>query len=673
MTRQPFLTKPMSLNVVRPGFGAQDPQVDSGWHESHVQFDPNSYERVQAEHIPSDDVGEKHKGARVHHDVFHLVHGKKAADGKVSRHIHEHGFDVPVKIAHLFKRPVVRQWIHEGNVYREQDERIPSRFELFFDLMFVGIAHLVAENATSEATGFNVLKFVLEYFPTWSVWMDVRTFLNVSGTDDVKERVGLLAYMILLNGYSANAAALQITHAGTPEQLGLSTDTGHLMQHNARRLFTSLEGESCKEKECLEYYIGNGYWLENGYESAIHAAIAFYLVLRLVRILLYVYYGWALPNFRLSMWTNASIRAIVSVIYIPLLFVWSAPLIICLMFVGMALEMMNSFMVHYVVRVFNYLIRKRSGKPLFIPALSLEHAMERTIQFVIVATGEMIISSTYAASRHHGLTEKFGRSSLGICCAFFIIWLYYDADSSRTFQHAFRRHAITSALFSALHFPLTAALILLGASLTRLVELERESSGYLWFWSGSCATFLGIVGVLALLHRNLDRHSSTVLPRWSRILLRFVIALIVLFLPLMRDSWKTIDFLGVNTALLFLLVCFETITKLGAVGRRYDPYGSQLVHNAKPRSEAKNDPVMSNEIQKARQRLEEMGAVYKPKRQDDPFGFSNRLQLKRELSWHPYEGLTLAETGEEDVGMEGELGHLQMKELSAGQRWAYCT
>ena len=82
---------------------------------------------------------------------------------------------------------------------------------------------------------------------------------------------------------------------------------------------------------------------------------------------------------------------------------------------------------------------------------------------------------------------------------------------------------------------------------------------------------------------------------------------------------------------------------------------------------------MSNEIQKARQRLEEMGAVYKPKRQDDPFGVSNRLQLKRELSWHPYEGLTLAETGEEDVGMEGELGHLQMKELSAGQRWAYCT
>ena len=67
----------MSLNVVRPGFGAQDPQVDSGWHESHVQFDPNSYERVQAEHIPSDDAGEKHKGARVHHDVFHLVHGKK--------------------------------------------------------------------------------------------------------------------------------------------------------------------------------------------------------------------------------------------------------------------------------------------------------------------------------------------------------------------------------------------------------------------------------------------------------------------------------------------------------------------------------------------------------------------------------------------------------------------
>ena len=54
-------------------------------------------------------------------------------------------------------------------------------------------------------------------------------------------------------------------------------------------------------------------------------------------------------------------------------------------------------------------------------------------------------------------------------------------------------------------------------------------------------------------------------------------ALIIFFLPLMRKNWDTIDFLGVNTALLFFLVSFETITKVGAVGRRYDQHGSAPV------------------------------------------------------------------------------------------------
>lgn len=639
----------------------QEPTVDSGWIDAEGVADPNTFEPIfndEAEQ-PTCAETEGEKGKNVHHDIFHLVHGKKATDGKVSRHIDTHGFDVPVKFGHLFKQPVVRQWIHEGSVYREKDERIPSRFELFFDLLFVGIAHTLAETATSEATGFNILKFILEYFPTWSIWMDVRTFLNVSGTDDVKERIGLLAYMILLNGFSANAASLQIKNAASPQDLGIP-------KHGYHHKRGALEESTCEDTSCLAFYLGSGYWLVDGYENAIHAAIAFYLVLRLVRILLYLFYGWMLPNFRLSMWTNAAIRTIVSTIYIPIMFVWSAPLILILMFVGMVLEMLNSFMVLYTVRTLNYYTKKRTGRRLYIPALSLEHAMERTTQFVIVATGEMIVSSTFTASKKYGLTDKFGRSSLAICCSFFIIWLYYDADSSRTFQHALRRHAITSSMFSALHFPLTAALILLGSSLTQMINLRDESDGYLWFWSGSCAVYLLIVGIIGLLHRNLDKHNSTLLPRWCRLSLRFIVALIIFFLPLMRKNWDTIDFLGVNTALLFFLVSFETITKVGAVGRRYDQHGSALVHRAKRSSRARRDPKASEAMQSARAELEAMGATR-------PSRMANRLRLKRELSWHPYEGLTLAETGEEDVGMEGELGHLQVKELSAGQRWAYCT
>lgn len=56
---------------------------------------------------------------------------------------------------------------------------------------------------SDSATGMNVLKFVLVFYPSWSVWTDVRTYINQSGTDDVWQRLYILGIMILLAGYSA--------------------------------------------------------------------------------------------------------------------------------------------------------------------------------------------------------------------------------------------------------------------------------------------------------------------------------------------------------------------------------------------------------------------------------------------------------------------------------------
>lgn len=153
-------------------------------------------------------------------------------------------------------------------------------------------------------------------------------------------------------------------------------------------------------------------------------------------------------------------------------------------------------------------------------------------------------------------------------------------------------------------------------------------------------------------------------------MLRFVFGILIIFIPLMQESWSTLKFLGVHTAILFVIVLYETVSKVGAVGRRYDPEGAALVRRAKHSRHLKHDSAKREDVYKARAELQEKNAIRKTttKKNSKKLG---RLHLNRTLSWHPYDGLTLAETGEEDVGMEGELGKMQMKELSTGQRWAY--
>ena len=259
-----------------------------------------------------------------------------------------------------------------------------------------------------------------------------------------------------------------------------------------------------------------------------------------------------------------------------------------------------------------------------------------------------------------------------------LIWLYYDADSSRTYQHALRRNALTSLLFTVVHFPLSAALILAGASISELIRSKEEEGGLLWYFSGSVGTVLLCITIVGILHRNLDKHRSTWLPRWVRLSTRLVVGILITLLPLMRQSWPTHEFLAVIAGILAVLVIFETISKLGAVGRRFDEKNAALVRRAKLTAFARKDPEEMRSMKEARAELRAMGVVRgpplpnkeNPTVDDEPL---RTLRLRRTLSWHPYEGLTLGETGEEDVGMEGELGHLEMKELSAGQRWAFAA
>lgn len=61
------------------------------------------------------------------------------------------------------------------------------RFELFFDLLFVGLIHQIAESTAEQPTAVGLAKYVLTYCPAFSVWSDARELGNMFSTDDVSQ------------------------------------------------------------------------------------------------------------------------------------------------------------------------------------------------------------------------------------------------------------------------------------------------------------------------------------------------------------------------------------------------------------------------------------------------------------------------------------------------------
>ena len=96
---------------------------------------------------------------------------------------------------------------------------------LFFD----SLAQIPGEVAAEEATLWNAFKFILMLWPLWSIWTDMRSYLNVvrlsvpftlastdytvcpqSGTDDATQRIYILLTSILLIGYTAQSASIEL-------------------------------------------------------------------------------------------------------------------------------------------------------------------------------------------------------------------------------------------------------------------------------------------------------------------------------------------------------------------------------------------------------------------------------------------------------------------------------
>lgn len=81
----------------------------------------------------------------------------------------------------FWKKPVVRQYFHKGLLWRASDIEEVASFELFVDLLYVGIIAIVGDNAAEHPTGKGLLEFVITFAIGWKMWTDLTLVISWFG------------------------------------------------------------------------------------------------------------------------------------------------------------------------------------------------------------------------------------------------------------------------------------------------------------------------------------------------------------------------------------------------------------------------------------------------------------------------------------------------------------
>lgn len=104
----------------------------------------------------------------------------------------------------FWKKPTVRQYYHKGHLWRSSELEEVASFELFVDLLYVGIIAVVGDNAAQDATGFGFLRFAITFILGWKMWSDLTLLVSWFETDDIFQRIMVLFVMICLFGFTLN-------------------------------------------------------------------------------------------------------------------------------------------------------------------------------------------------------------------------------------------------------------------------------------------------------------------------------------------------------------------------------------------------------------------------------------------------------------------------------------
>ncbi|KAE8222422.1 hypothetical protein CF319_g4374 [Tilletia indica] len=406
---------------------------------------------------------------------------------------------------YLFRKPRALQYFRGHTLVRGDEERSSQRIELFFDLTFVGIIAVLAEEAIHEPTGAGLVRYLITYGGAWTIWSNTLQLFNSFYCDDLFQRSLVVWVMACLIVYGNNAI-----HAEVPmgeEESGRATTIGAYLVASASIFITT------------------------------------------------IYYSFHIKAFRLQIRVQSAIWVCTSALWIAAIFA-SIRLAIGLTVAALIIE--------YGTWVWVYSPPfKRLFKLKYSSAVNIEHEIERYADFFTLVMGEFLYSVISGHPAGFGIHSATGRAILSLMIAAAFQIMYMSGASSKARTHPIRRNTKSAFLWFTLHIPVVSALTLCGDACAEFVKELEVYEGVRWML---CETYaVGMVGIwgLAMIEEDRDAPGELYIHKTARLLPRLVCAIIAIFLPLSsQEHLDTTKVLGILAAIASITVLWEMVGAL---------------------------------------------------------------------------------------------------------------
>lgn len=92
------------------------------------------------------------------------------------------------RIFRLYQKPKIKQYFHRGLLWRASQTTTVASFELFVDLIYVGIIAINGDSASEDPTGEVLHRFIITFIMSWRIWSDLSILMGWVETDDLMQR-----------------------------------------------------------------------------------------------------------------------------------------------------------------------------------------------------------------------------------------------------------------------------------------------------------------------------------------------------------------------------------------------------------------------------------------------------------------------------------------------------
>lgn len=421
----------------------------------------------------------------------------------------------------FFTKPALRQYYHQGLLWRTNKIHEAGAYELFLDLVYVGVIAIAGDSAVVHANGHSLLRFAVTFLLGWKFWKELGMYTALFVQEDIQRRFSVLFVLVCLVGFTIN----------------------------------------------MEGFFGDTYT----------ALIAFYVTAGLLFAMSWLFYAFWLPTIRLVLVSNAAVLFLSIPMWIGSIHDHTSSRYI-LIWIGLFLDVIGYdlkwLLAMQAQKSKNDRIRSWFAKHFeYIPAISVEHMVSRYDAFVTLVLGYSVVSLLYQSATPNPLNNFFLKAILGLLQAFAVNSLYFEMDSFNLYTHAVRRHnRLFLFIWKTTHIPFIMSFVAAGATISRLVlahdckhcpvealveayALRSQASishGQRWFYCGGLGIATICTAIIASTHVYKRPEGTWFFQHRKnlRLGIRALVGLVIILLPLAGDRLNSVGLIATTTGLL---------------------------------------------------------------------------------------------------------------------------